>query len=77
MLENLYLTLARHYKNTKETRGKVGIRAGITESRLSTIVHGKSEATAEERAALARVLGIDEAYLFAQDRQPTASTATK
>ena len=74
MYENLYLALAKHYKETRETRGMVGLKAGITESKLSRIVHGWLVPTAKERKALARVLGQDEAYLFAQE-QPAAATA--
>jgi len=78
MYENLYLALAKHYKETRETRGMVGLKAGITESRLSRIVHGwlVPTATPKERTALARVLGVDEAYLFADGQeQPAAATA--
>lgn len=75
MLENLYLALAKHHKKTKETRGKVGLRAGITESRLSMIVHGKADATPKERKALSKALDVNEGYLFAQG--PEQQTAAK
>jgi hypothetical protein len=76
MLENLYIALAKHHRDTRETRGLVGLKAGITESRLSRIVHGWIEATPDERAALSQALGVEEGYLFTQGEQPAASTAT-
>jgi len=68
MLENLILTIYRHKSSTGEGQGKIGIRAGIVETRLSAIVHGRITPTPDERAALSKVLGVPEDTLFATEQ---------
>ena len=64
MLENLKITFFRRKHKTGESQGQIGMKAGILEGRLSTIVTGKAQATPKERAALAEALGETEEYLF-------------
>jgi len=64
MRENLYLEIGKHREKNDISQGQIGLKAGITESRLSLIVRGRVEPTKKERRALAQVLGIDEKILF-------------
>jgi hypothetical protein len=64
MRENLFLAIAKHKERTKEMQGDMGLRAGIKESRLCHIIKGRLEPTPEERASLARILGVPEDVLF-------------
>ena len=64
MLQNLRLEIWKHTGKTGESQGKIGLKAGIVESRLSLIIRGRVESTKEERKALAQVLGVSEKILF-------------
>jgi len=48
----------------RESQTTVAKKAGVSESRLSRIVHGHSDATMEEKRALARVLRSKVGKLF-------------
>lgn len=73
MLDNLYLAIAKHKEKTGKKQGKIGLEAGITETRLSMIIYQRVEATSEERTGLSRVLDIAEEVLFDESEQLTAS----
>jgi len=76
MLENLHLAILRRKNSIGLHQGKVAVKAGILESRLSRIINGYIKAKPEERAALSRVLGISEEILFVESKQE-ALTADK
>jgi transcriptional regulator with XRE-family HTH domain len=52
---------------------KIGMAAGIGEVRLSQIVHGKVEPTAEEKRSLSKILGVDQAKLFPSEEAEKSS----
>ena len=43
---------------------KVGVEAGISETRLSAIVRGRIQPTEEEKTALSLALGVERVVLF-------------
>ncbi len=47
-------------------------KAGISESRLSRIILGRREPTADERHAIAKALGIPPPEIFPQEEKPAA-----
>jgi transcriptional regulator with XRE-family HTH domain len=47
------------------TQRAVSLRAGIPETRLSSILNGRARASRKERAALSRLLNTPESVLFA------------
>lgn len=49
---------------SKKTQKAIARKARIAEPRMSLIVRGHERPTDHERAALARVLGMDESALF-------------
>lgn len=73
MLQNLRLEIWKHTDQTGESQGKIGLKAGIVESRLSLIIRGRVEPAPEERKALAQVLDVDEAILFDEREQPCSA----
>ncbi len=73
MLDNLLIAITHHKIKTKLSQAKIGLQAGIIESRLCNIVKGKVEATPKERKALSRVLKVDEAILFAENEKLAVS----
>ena len=76
MLENLHLALLKKREKSGLMQKFIAKQANLSEHRLSSIVYGRLTATPKERTALARVLGVDEAYLFADGQeQPAAATA--
>ena len=55
------------------TARRIALRARIGEVRLSAIVRGRLEASADERRKLAKVLQCDEARLFPTPEEAIAS----
>ncbi len=53
---------------------KLALAVGCSESRLSRCLYGRSTFTDEERASIARVLGLSEKWLF-EEVEPPVRTA--
>lgn len=63
-----HLSLKLAIVAARRTQREVSQRTGIPECRLSDIIHGKAEATSDERAKLARTLRKRIAELFAAEQ---------
>lgn len=65
--------LKQHIFKSGKQQWKIGVEAGISETRLSAIVRGRVQPTEEEKAALSATLGEAEEYLFDQVEQQQTS----
>ncbi len=66
MLKKLKIVIFEHKVTHKKIQAVIGVKAGIIETRLSQIIHGKKQPTAQERRDLAQVLETDESLLFSE-----------
>lgn len=60
----MQLVLKMKLLERPEPQYELAARAGMSETRLSRIIRGRIQPTAEERKKLAEVLGVPEAELF-------------
>jgi len=56
--------LKQHIFKSGKQQWKVGVEAGISETRLSAIVRGRVQPTEEEKTALSLALGVERVVLF-------------
>jgi hypothetical protein len=61
--------LKQHIFKSGNPQWKVGIDAGIAETRLSAIVRGRLQPTEKEMSALSQTLGVELAVLFPDECQ--------
>lgn len=59
----LFLTLKLFLMKRREPQYEFAARVGLSESRLSRIIHGRVTPTDAELSRIARELGVDEAKL--------------
>lgn len=69
--------LKQHIFRSGKQQWKIGVEAGISETRISAIVRGKIQPTNEEKAALSRTLRVEQAVLFDECQEPERLAAAR